>query len=453
MKKLLLFLSIIILSLVLFSCGNKVELMDYKIVIPQNANISTKYASEIFADIVEEKSGIRLEIVTDEAPETKCEFLIGETNRKQSKTDTSPEGNEYFLFKKDKKIVMKASGIYIGAPLSEFVNKYARMNENGECKIGDVPKKPTVLTFEFSADYENVIFMIGDGMGENHIAMAEQNGMGTFIPRAYPVIGTVKTRSQSEIDKTATATDSSASATAMATGYKTLNGYVGVDKNGNPVQNVRELAFSIGAKTAVVTTDLITGGTPSAYLCHNASRENSGELEEEINKVVTEGKIDYMAGEVADNLTNSTKEALKTVSKKGSQFFIMIEEGQIDKASHDKDEDKAIEYVKRYNDAIAYATQFVIFHPKTALVVTADHETGKLTKSNGAPLGYFFLAYNHTNKDVPVFQFGAGVLDANEKIIENTDLAKFCARAYSTNPFGQTEPMPDGNGRINEKHN
>ena len=436
MKKLLLFLSIVILSLALFSCGNKIDLEDYKIVIPENADISTKYASEIFADLVEEKSGIRLEIVTDEAEEAKCEILIGETNRKESKTDTVPEGNEYYLFKRNNKIVMKASGIYIGAPLSEFVNKYAKMNENGECKTGDVPKKPSVRTFTFAEKHESVIFMIGDGMGENHIKMAEQNGMNTFIPRSYPVIGTVKTRSQSEIDGTATATDSSASATAMATGYKTVNGYVGVDKNGNPVQNVRELAFSLGAKTAVVTTDVITGGTPSAYLCHNASRENDDELEAEIKALADEGKIDYIAGDVADNLLNSTREALRTVSKNKSQFFVMIEEGQIDKASHDKDEDKAIEYVKRYNDAVAYATQFVMLHPKTALVVTADHETGKLTPSSGAPCGYFFLSYAHTNKDVPVFQIGAGLLDAHEKTIENTDLAKFCAEAYTTAPFG-----------------
>ncbi len=439
MKKLLLFLSIIILSLVLFSCGNTIDLEDYKIVISENADISTKYASEIFADLVEEKSGIRLEIVTDDSEETKCEFLIGETNRKESKTDTAPEGNEYYLFKRNDKIVMKASGIYIGAPLGEFVNKYAKMNENGECKTGDVPKKPTILTFTFAEKHESVIFMIGDGMGENHIKMAEQNGMNTFIPRSYPVIGTVKTRSQSEIDGTATATDSSASATAMATGYKTQNGYVGVDKNGNPVQNVRELAFSLGAKTAVVTTDVITGGTPSAYLCHNSSRENDTELENQINTLVSEGKIDYIASDVADNLVSSTREALRTISKRGSQFFVMIEEGQIDKASHDKDEDKAIEYVKRYNDAIAYATQFVMLHSKTALVVTADHETGKLTQSNGAPCGYFFLSYNHTNKDVPVFQIGAGTLDAHEKVIENTALAKFCAEAYTTEPFGQAD--------------
>ena len=35
--------------------------------------------------------------------------------------------------------------------------------------------------------------------------------------------------------------------------------------------------------------------------------------------------------------------------------------------------------VECFNDAIAYVAQFVFCHPDTALIITADHETGGLT--------------------------------------------------------------------------
>lgn len=97
-------------------------------------------------------------------------------------------------------------------------------------------------------------------------------------------------------------------------------------------------------------------------------------------------------------------------------------------------------YVKRFNEAISYATQFTLCHPDTALVVTADHETGKLTPASGG-VGYYFLSYNHTNIDVPVFAIGPKTDELNGKTLENTELAKFCASVYTSEPFGQAVPI------------
>lgn len=427
MKKLLIFLSIIILALVLFSCGNA-EIDDFQIVIPENADLSTKYAAENLATMLSERaSGV--EIVTDSTREARFEILIGDTNREESKTESELSDGQYLIFAKNKKIVIKGYGIYVGAGVHALVNEY-------DLKISDLPTEESPKNFVFPEKYDSVIFMIGDGMGENHIKMAERNGMPTFIARSFIATGKSVTRSQSVINKEASFTDSAASGTAMATGYKTLNDYIGVDPNGNPLQNIRELAFSLGAKTAVVTTDKITGATPSAYMCHNISRENTEELQAEIDALISDGKIDYVAGSVDNNLTSEVKNALSTLSKDASSFFIMIEEGQIDKRSHNKDQAGAIEMVKRFNDAIAYATQFTLCHPDTLLIVTADHETGKLTDSKYNEYGYLFHGYNHTNVDVPFFMLGAGASAYDGQTLENIELAKICASAYTTEPFG-----------------
>ena len=442
MKRLLIFICLILASLCLLSCssGDKIDIEDYAIVISKDADRTTKYSAECFVGLLEEKTGAELTVITDDTPETECEILIGETNREASKTNTSLADKQYLLFKTEKKIVMQGYGIYVGGACGDFVNKYTSQSEN-IIDITNVPAEPVALDFEFSDTHKNVIFMIGDGMGENHILMAEKSGMSPFVARAFPNKLMSVTRSQSVINGEAKFTDSAASGTAMSTGYKTMNGYIGLDKNGAQVKNVRELAYEIGAKTAVVTTDVITGATPSAYMCHNISRQSEEELQTEIDRLVSEGKIDYCAGDVAENLTSELKKALTKISSNGSSFFIMLEEGIIDKASHSKDEEAAVEYVKRFDDAIEYATQFTLCHPDTALIVTADHETGNLTEASSAPCGYYFLYHDHTNKDVPVFAIGAGTQALAQEKIENTDLARFCAKAYTSESFGQSESV------------
>ena len=215
MKRLLTFFSIIILALVLFSCGNA-EIDDFQIVIPENADLSTKYAAENLASMLSER-GDGVEIVTDSTREAKFEILIGDTNREESKTVSELSNGQYLLFARDSKIVIKGYGIYVGAGAHALVNEY-------DLKISDLPTEESPKNFVFPEKYDSVIFMIGDGMGENHIKMAEKNGMPTFIARSFIATGKSITRSQSVIDKTADATDSAASGTAMATGYKTLDG-------------------------------------------------------------------------------------------------------------------------------------------------------------------------------------------------------------------------------------
>lgn len=430
MKKSLLILSLFAILIVLASCGS--DLNEYQIVIPENATLTEQYAAENLASIIEDYHNITLSIVKDTEKEQEKEILIGETNRDASKTDTSLDKMQFLLFKDGDKIVIKGDGIYVGSACGKLANEHLTIEDN-EIAFKNLDETEVAYTYKAPEKSDNVIFMIGDGMGDNHIYLGEVKHNFSFVARQFPYKGTSVTRSQNVIDGIGQYTDSAASGTAMATGYKTYNGYVGLDKNGNSVPNVRELAASVGAKTAILTTDKLTGATPSAYLCHNQSRDDSDTLQADIDAIINEGKVDYCKGSVDDDLVKETKIALSTISKDGSKFFIMIEEGYIDKHSHNKDIKNAAYTVSRFNDTIEYATQFALMHPNTALIVTADHETGNLREGNKM---FLFRSDQHTNQDVSIFAIGAGTEIFNEKTVENTELAKFVASVYSNEPFG-----------------
>jgi alkaline phosphatase len=114
----------------------------------------------------------------------------------------------------------------------------------------------------------------------------------------------------------------------------------------------------------------------------------------------------------------------------------MIEEGWIDKQSHNNSVSGTATMVQRFNDSIEYATQFALMHPNTALIVTADHETGDLREHTIFKEGFGFQSENHTNKDVSIFALGAGTEIFNGARVENIELAKFVASVYSSEPFG-----------------
>ncbi len=135
---------------------------------------------------------------------------------------------------------------------------------------------------------KNIIVMIRDGGGYNHIAAADlyqygrtgkqvferfpfRFGMSTYVAGgsydpalAWGSFGYVASG----------ATDSAAAATAMATGIKTYDGGIGVDVDGHPVQNVVERAEELGKATGVVTSVPFNHATPAGFVAHNVSRSN-----------------------------------------------------------------------------------------------------------------------------------------------------------------------------------
>ncbi|WP_282853122.1 alkaline phosphatase [Gulosibacter sediminis] len=69
-------------------------------------------------------------------------------------------------------------------------------------------------------------------------------------------------------------TDSAAAGTAMATGHKTYNAGIGVDYEGNVVENVSERADALDKSAGVVSSVPFSHATPAAFSAHNANRND-----------------------------------------------------------------------------------------------------------------------------------------------------------------------------------
>ncbi|MBQ7821986.1 MAG: alkaline phosphatase [Clostridia bacterium] len=421
---------------------NGVDMKNYKIVIPADCDLSTKYAAYNLADYMTVNAGYTPEVITDAESESENEILVGKTNRAESAINISLKDTEYVLMQSGNKIVMQGSGIYVGSAVGAFINTF--LESQGE--IANVTSLPTTAmaksTPDFGDDYDNVILMIGDGMGYNHVNSSLRNGLDKFVAQDLPIYGSQISRSYSVIADGAGYTDSAAAATALATGYKTQNGRLGYDHNMVKVKNVRELAQEYGAQTAVVTNDAITGATPGGFLVHNKSRGNTVEIQAEIDMLVNNDLVDFVAGSVGDRLTEVSREALRTINDTESPFFIMIEETATDGAGHNNNMPKLISATTRFNDAIAYAIQFVLCNPDTALIISADHETGGVTEDATSEYGYKFTTTSHTNVNVPVYAIGPGTDVFDDTATENIDIARFIAKAYGADSFGQTWEVP-----------
>ena len=105
---------------------------------------------------------------------------------------------------------------------------------------------------------QNVILMIGDGMGLTQISAAMHERKEALELERFEIVGLIKTSSAIE-----EITDSAAGATAFSTGVKTHNGAIGVDKDDQSLETILEQLGKQGYATGVVSTSTITCTTPT----------------------------------------------------------------------------------------------------------------------------------------------------------------------------------------------
>ena len=126
---------------------------------------------------------------------------------------------------------------------------------------------------------ENVIYLLGDGMGRTHVTAGRDRwygAAGSLHMERLPVVGQVRTYAvQENYGQPGEAdfvpeyvTDSASSATAWASGVKTYNAALGVDAKGAVVPTVMELAKDAGYRTGNVSTAEITDATPAGQMSH-----------------------------------------------------------------------------------------------------------------------------------------------------------------------------------------
>lgn len=156
---------------------------------------------------------------------------------------------------------------------------------------------------------KNIIIMIGDGMGYNHVAVTDMYDKGTTgsqVFEKFPFYCAMSTfpigggydpvQAWSNfyyVDYNPT--DSAAAATAMSTGQKTYNSAIGVIGTSAETavrgKHAFEYAEERGMSTGVVTTVFISDATPAGFSAHNVNRYNNNGLE-----MLTTSTLDVIMG-------------------------------------------------------------------------------------------------------------------------------------------------------------
>jgi alkaline phosphatase len=150
------------------------------------------------------------------------------------------------------------------------------------------------------------------------------------------------------------------------------------------------------------------------------------------------------------SLEEMTRAAINVLSQNPNGFFVMVEGGAVDWASHDNHSGRMIEEQIDFNKSVEAAIEWVETYSswdETLIIVTSDHECGYLTgpgdpdpiyptvtnNGEGNLPGMEWHSGSHTNVLVPFFAKGPGAqyfrLMARENdpvygpFIQNTDIA------------------------------
>ncbi|RSZ63156.1 alkaline phosphatase [Corynebacterium hylobatis] len=264
---------------------------------------------------------------------------------------------------------------------------------------------------------KNIIYMVGDGMGYNHVAAANlyesgqtryqvEGEAGSDLSEApgeavqvyegdkwnQLAMTTFQHDNSYEPDRAwadhnyvkENFTDSAAAGTAMATGEKTENGKIGVDETDASVENTSERAKAEGKAAGVVSSVPFNHATPAAWAAHNPNRNDLNNMAEEMinsdldvimgaghpffnndNQHVTTADEDYMTAEQYERLSNgetefnfieedSDFEALANGELDGERYFGLAQVA--DTLQHDRSGNSVTPYDTALNDVVDLAT-------------------------------------------------------------------------------------------------
>ena len=327
-------------------------------------------------------------------------------------------------------------------------------------------KAPTTKSAETYRDdnIKNVIYLIGDGMGFNHLEKTKKERNTALVMDTFGIKGSSMTRSFSD-----SVTDSAAGGTALAAGVRTGNGIIGayyLDKNSkySYPKNITELCLERGMMTGVITTDETSGATPASFSAHSSNRNNTEDITNDqlssdidliwgkSNGVATKSKaeangFEYITsyGEMmaleegsrsfaqftnslwtlsqsdknTPNLEQMAIKAVDLLDDTDEGFFLMIEGAHIDKHSHSNDDKKTTEATLEFDRTIEAMLSYAKADGETLVIVTADHETGGITDKNGT---YTFTRDSHSAADVPVLVYGTDKLIRNGEKLNNYEI-------------------------------
>jgi len=293
------------------------------------------------------------------------------------------------------------------------------------------------------AQPKNIIFFIGDGMGFEHVKAAGYYAGATLSFESFPYQGELTTYQYG-----GGIPDSAAAGTSLATGYKVNAGVISMAYPGYPPEypegselpTLLEYFKAQDKRTGLVTTSYMTDATPAAFGAHEPKRGNTEQIADdyrlqtvpnvlfgggangmtvwefanagytvvqnrtEMLGLDTEAKS-MVSGQFGStnlpyefewsgnlpHLSEMTYIALRILDNDPDGFFLMVEGGLIDKASHNYDYspyrlERTVHETVEFDNAVQEAIDWAAGRTDTLILVTADHETGGLVVlvDNGA---------------------------------------------------------------------
>lgn len=281
----------------------------------------------------------------------------------------------------------------------------------------------------FSADY--IFFFLGDGMGINHLKLANEYSINNYGKELY--FKSMDNFSLLNTESLDGVTDSAAAITAIMSFEKTNNSKINIDKEGNKLNPVTYHFKDTKYKIAVISSNSIVDASPAGIYAKTNDRTNYNSIsnqllesqfdlfigggrafltEDNIKKKGYVFKREINMDNISENneviLTsyannplikdsknndyykNSIEYSLKKFGKE--KFFIFIEGGRIDHASHAHDSLSVIEEIIAFDKSLKPALDFYNENQdNTIIIFTADHETGGLSLGDG------FININNLN--------------------------------------------------------
>jgi alkaline phosphatase len=169
---------------------------------------------------------------------------------------------------------------------------------------------------------KNVIIIIGDGMGPQQIGLllsyARQAPHGVLKNRKT-ALDRLAESGRIGISLTypdgALVTDSAASATQLASGKFAKAEMVGLDADGQPVENIVEKARRWGKATGLVSDTRITHATPAAFAAHETHRSHETSIPADLlaanADVMLSGGLDYWLPQAAADKTSAIHQQME----------------------------------------------------------------------------------------------------------------------------------------------
>ena len=354
--------------------------------------------------------------------------------------------------------------------ITTFIAIFFAFGEN--LQVIDELKKPYQLGDDAITMFKNlqtpksIILIIADGAGIGQYTLSYYSDPN-FAPSRFDHVGLVVTHPDDGLKKV---TDSASSGTAMATGVKTYNGAISVDKDGNSIKTVMEIAKENEYSVGVVATSTVTHATPASFITHIDSRSKEAQIARQMARsnidLIFGGGEKYWTNDVIDILnehngqfireidapynpgkkivglfdhgalaphgedrtpttTQMARRALDIFNRKSKEFFLMIEESQVDWGGHSNSADYIRSEMSSLNELVNMCLDYQQKHRDVLVILTSDHECGGVSihDADNGDLDVRYTSDYHSANFVPIFATGPGA-EFFDSMIDNTAIGK-----------------------------